>query len=141
MLGMIKSTHNQHMSNSLCLLSKKTPNLHLPFAPVIYNITMIKKYLFLFLSSLISVSYANSLDDWTNEDLCRWMDATLIPEHISEEIYARKVICFNDSEVIELTSQATYVSENGTVFPSPKSSAKVKPDNGFTFRINYKITL
>ncbi len=48
---------------------------------------MIKKYLFLFLSSLISVSYANSLDDWTNEDLCRWMDAALISEHISEAMY------------------------------------------------------
>jgi len=102
---------------------------------------MLKKYSFLFLSSLISISYANYLDDWTNEDLCRWMDASIIPENISDEIYTRKVICFNDSEVIELTSQAINVSENGTVFPSPKPSAKVKPDNGFTFRINYKITL
>jgi len=102
---------------------------------------MIKKYSFLFLTSLISISNANYLDDWTNEDLCRWMDAALIPEHISDEIYSRKVVCVNDSEVIELTSQATYVSEHGTVFPSPKTSAKVKHDSGFTFRINYKITL
>ena len=102
---------------------------------------MIKKFLFLFLISLLSISYANYLDDWTNEDLCRWMDAELIPEHISNEIYARKLVCLNNSEGIELTSQATYVSENGTVFPSPKPSKKVKPDNGFTFRINYKITL
>ena len=102
---------------------------------------MIKKYAFLFLSSLLSISYANYLDDWTNEDLCRWMDAALIPEHISDEMYARKLICFNDSEVIESTSQATYLSENGTVFPSPKPSLEVKPDSGFTFRINYKITL
>ncbi len=102
---------------------------------------MLKKYSFLFLSSLISISYANYLDDWTNEDLCRWMDASIIPENISDEIYTRKVICFNDSEVIELTSQAINVSENGTVFPSPEPSAKVKLDSGFTFRINYKITL
>ena len=93
---------------------------------------MIKKYSFLFLSSLLSISYANYLDDWTNEDLCRWMDAALIPEHIADEMYARKVICFNNSEVIELTSQATYVSENGTVFPSPKSSANAKHESGFT---------
>ena len=71
---------------------------------------MIKKYLFLFLISLASLSYANYLDDWTDEDLCRWMDAALIPEHISEEIYTRKTICPNDFEVIELTSQATYIS-------------------------------
>ena len=102
---------------------------------------MIKKYSFLFLTSLISISNANYLDDWTNEDLCRWMDAELIPVHISDEMNERKVICFNDSEVVELTSQATYASENGTVFPSPKPAVKVKPDVGFTFRINYKINL
>ena len=102
---------------------------------------MTKKYLFIFLCSFTSVSYANYLDDWTNEDLCRWMDAASIPEHISNEIYARKLVCLNNSEGIELTSQATYGSENGTVFPSPKSPAKVKPNSGFTFRINYKITL
>ena len=102
---------------------------------------MIKKYLFLFLSSLISVSYANSLDDWTNEDLCRWMDAALIPGHISEEMYTRKVVCFKDSEAIELITQSTYDNENGTVFPSPKTSAKVKTNSGLNFRFSYKITL
>jgi len=102
---------------------------------------MIIKYLFLFLICLLSTSYANYLDDWTNEDFCRWMDAEIIPEHISDEIYARKLVCLNNSEVTELTSQATYVSENGTVFPSPKPSANAKHESGFTFRINYKITL
>ena len=102
---------------------------------------MIKKILFLFLSSLISISYANYLDDWTNEDLCRWMDAEIIPEHISDEMYERNVICFNDFEIVEPITNAIYLSENGTVFPSPKPSVKVKPNSGFTFRINYKITL
>ena len=104
---------------------------------------MIKKYLFLFLISLASLSYANYLDEWTDEDLCRWMDAALIPEHISDEMYARKVVCFNNYEVIELTTQSTYVSENETetVAPSSKSFLKVKPNSGFKFRLNYKITL
>ena len=107
---------------------------------------MKKTYLFILfisLASLASLSYANYLDDWTNEDLCRWMDADLIPEHISEEIYTRKVICFNDSRAIELTTQSTYVSENETetVAPSSKSFLKVKPNSGFKFRLNYKITL
>ena len=102
---------------------------------------MIKTYLFLFLSSILSLSYANYLDDWTDEDLCRWMDATLIPEHISQEMYTRKVECFNDSEVIESISQATYISENGTVFPSPKPSAKANMGSGLRFRFTYKITL
>jgi len=100
-----------------------------------------KKFLLLFLSSLLSVSYANYLDDWTNKDLCRWMDAALIPEHISDEMYTRKVICFNDFELVELSTQATYLSENGTVIHSSKTSLKVKPESSFTFRFNYKITL
>ena len=102
---------------------------------------MIKKIIFLFLISLISISYANYLDDWTNEDLCRWIDAEIIPEHILDEMDVRKVVCYNDSEVIELKSRAVYVSENGTVFPSPKPSANAKHESGFNFRINYKITL
>ena len=104
---------------------------------------MKKHLLLLFLSTQISFSYANYLDDWTNEDLCRWMDAVLIPEHISDEMYARKVICFNDSEAIRLKTKKPYSDKNGTVFPSPSPavSPKVKPNNGFTFRVNYKITL
>jgi len=102
---------------------------------------MKKKYLFLLPISLVSISYANYLDDWTNEDLCRWMDAASIPEHISDEMYARNVICFNDFEIIEPIIKAIYLTENGTIFPSPKPSGKVKPNSGFTFRINYKITL
>jgi|TARA_B100000795_G_scaffold260951_1_gene237292 hypothetical protein len=104
---------------------------------------MKKQILLLFLSTQISFSYANYLDDWTNEDLCRWMDAASIPEHISDEMYTRKVICFNDSEVIEVKNTTLYANENGTVFPSPSPSItpKVKPDTGFTFSVNYKITL
>ena len=102
---------------------------------------MIRTYLFLFLISLASFSYANYLDDWTDEDLCRWMDAAIVPEHISEEIYTRKTVCLNDFEAIELTSQATYISKHGTVFPSPKPSAKVKTGSGLRFRLTYKITL
>ena len=102
---------------------------------------MIRIYLFLLLTSIVSLSYANYLDDWTDEDLCRWMDAALIPAHISEEIFTRKILCFNDSEAIELTSQATYISKHGTVFPSPRSSANVKTGSGLRFRFTYKITL
>jgi len=87
--------------------------------------------------------YANYLSDWTNEDLCRWNDVDSIPENISDEIYERKLICYNDFEVSELTAIRTYTNENGTVFPSPNASIdpKVKTESGFTFRVNYKITL
>jgi len=104
---------------------------------------MIKKYSFLFLSSLLSISYANYLDDWTNEDLCRWMDAALIPEHISDEMYVRKLICNDDFKKSELIVQAPYINQNGTLFPSLKTSitTKVKSGRGFTIRLKYKITL
>ena len=106
------------------------------------NKKLLYSLLGLFIGLLISLSAnANYLSDWTNEDLCRWMDAALIPEHISDEIYDRQLVCLNDPEVIKFTSQATYVSEYGTVFPSPKTSTKLKHNSGFTFRINYKITL
>ena len=56
-------------------------------------------------------------------------------------MYTRKVVCFKDSEAIELITQSTYDNENGTVFPSPKTSAKVKTNSGLNFRFSYKITL
>ena len=87
--------------------------------------------------------YANFLSDWTNEDLCRWMDVDSIPENISDEIYERKLICYDEFEASELTAIRNYTNENRTVFPSPKSSIapKVKTESGFTFIVNYKITL
>ena len=36
----------------------------------------------LFITSLISVSNAGYLDDWSNDDLCGWMDSTSIPKYI-----------------------------------------------------------
>jgi len=104
---------------------------------------MKKQLLLLFISCQVSISYADYLDDWTNEDLCRWMSATSIPEHISDEMYTRKVICNDDVEVSKLIVQAPYSNENGTVFPSPESliTKKVNSGVGFTFRLNYKITL
>ena len=64
------------------------------------------------------------MDNWRNEDLCRWMEVALIPQHISDEMYVRKGVCVNDSEVIELTTQATYASKYVAVVPSSKPSRK-----------------
>jgi hypothetical protein len=73
---------------------------------------MKKLLLPIFLSSLIRIPYANYLDDWTNEDLCRWMDAALIPEHISEEIYTRQLSCYASFYSGKLTAQIPYYNEN-----------------------------
>ena len=91
------------------------------------------------MSTLLSLSHANYLDDWTNEDFCRWMDANSIPEHISDEMYKRKVVCDNDSDLTKLSIQKIYTEEDGTIFPSPKIKKSLKPK--LQFRLNYKITL
>ena len=91
------------------------------------------------MSTLLSLSHANYLDDWTNEDFCRWMDANSIPEHISDEMYKRKVVCDNDSDLTKLSIQKIYTEENGTIFSSSKIKKSLKPK--LQFRLNYKITL
>ena len=73
----------------------------------------------IFLFSLISISYANYLDDWSNEDLCRWMDASSIPEHISEEVYARQLSCYISCFTEALTAKTPYCKENSNVNPNP----------------------
>ena len=104
---------------------------------------MKKQFIILFITCQASFSYANYLDDWTDEDLCRWMTATSIPEHISDEMYVRKLICNDDFKKSELIVQAPYINQNGTLFPSLKTSitTKVKSGRGFTIRLKYKITL
>ncbi len=98
-----------------------------------------KKYILLaFLSSYIGLAEGNYFDDWSTEDLCRWIDAPLIPENISEEMYVRQVICDESSKVVELTVQSSNASEYSTSTP-PKVSTPPKPK--LQLRINYKITL
>ena len=91
---------------------------------------MKKSLVILFVTNLLSVSYANYLDDWSNDDLCGWMDSTLIPEHILEEVDKREIICFGGVEVSALPSVGSYDDINGTVFPSPEPSLipETKPD-------------
>ena len=35
-----------------------------------------------FISSLLNISHASNLDDWSNKDLCGWMESTSIPKYI-----------------------------------------------------------
>ena len=100
---------------------------------------MNKLTVFLLISIALNVSYANYLDDWTDEDLCGWIDADLVPEHISDEMFKRKVVCENVFDFTKLSNQKPYASENGTVFPSPIKVGSSKPK--LQFRLNYKITL
>ena len=55
---------------------------------------MKKLFLLVILSfGLTSVSYGNYLDDWTNDQLCGWMDKPSPPAHIAAEVQERGISC------------------------------------------------
>ena len=90
-----------------------------------------KKIVVIFLAScLTSAIYAAYLDDWSNNDLCGWMDSTSAPEYIQKEVDKRKLLCYGGVEVASLPNEASLLSESGTVFPSPDPDLikEVSPD-------------
>ena len=91
----------------------------------------------------MGASHASDLSNWSNEDLCRWVDSVSIPEPISLEIKLREVICYDNAELVESSLAAPYQNEHGTVFPSPPSVPQPlkKQGSGVNFSISYKITL
>ena len=79
-----------------------------------------KKILVIFLAScLTSAIYAAYLDDWSNNDLCGWMDSTNAPEYIQKEVAQREILCYGGVEVASLPTEVNLSLESGTVFPSP----------------------
>ena len=105
-------------------------------------ITIMKKiFLSIFLICLSVMSSAQNFDDWSNEDLCRWIDAVIVPDPILSEIQVRELVCFSNSELNEVSIQESYISEHGTVFPSPKIKQNNHSSSGLKFIFNYKITL
>ena len=104
---------------------------------------MKKLIILITLLGFYSVSYANSFDDWSNEDLCRWIDAVQVPDPILLEIEVRDLVCLSNSEIIEASIQEPYDSEHGTVFPSPSSNNRSNKNSGsgIKFIFNYKVKL
>ena len=79
-----------------------------------------KKILVIFLvAGLTSAIYAAYLDDWSNDDLCGWMDSTSAPVYIQKEVGKREILCYGGVEVTSLPTEVNLSSESGTVFPSP----------------------
>ena len=90
-----------------------------------------KKIVVIFLASgLTCVTYAAYLDDWSNNDLCGWMDSTSTPEYIQKEVDKREILCYGGVEVASLPAEVNLSSESGTVFPSPDPDLikEVSPD-------------
>ena len=92
---------------------------------------------------LCSVSYAKNFDDWSNEDLCRWIDAVQVPDPILLEIEVRELVCLSNPEIIEASVQEPYALDHGTVFPSPSSNngSNKNSGSGIRFIFNYKVKL
>ena len=104
---------------------------------------MKKLIILITLLGFYSVSYAKSFDDWSNEDLCRWIDAVQVPDPILLEIEFRDLVCLSNPEIIEASIQESYVSEHGTVFPSPSlnNTSNINSGSGIRFIFNYKVKL
>ena len=81
-------------------------------------------------SCLTSAIYAAYLDDWSNNDLCGWMDSTSAPEYIQKEVDKREILCYGGIEVASLPTEVNLSIESGTVFPSPDPDLikEVSPD-------------
>ena len=81
-----------------------------------------KRYLIFFALSFASSSHGALLDDWSNDDLCGWMESSATPEYIQTEVQKREIICYAGVEVSSLPSSQDNTSQYGTVFPSPDPS-------------------
>ena len=91
----------------------------------------------LFISSLLSISHASNLDDWSNNDLCGWMESTSIPKYILNEVVKRKILCSGGLEVSALPLSKSNISKNGTTFASPDPSLVIKVNSEIKIEYSY----
>ena len=70
-------------------------------------------------SSLISVSHAGYFDNWSNNDLCGWMNSSSVPKNIQTEVTNRELLCYGGVEVDKLPTVKSNNGQFGTSFPSP----------------------
>ena len=96
---------------------------------------MNKLQIFFLISSLTGATYASYLDDWSNDDLCGWMDSGSAPEYIQKEVEKREILCYGGTEVSSLPADVNLSSESGTVFPSvdPDLIPEIKPDKNKSY--------
>ena len=70
-------------------------------------------------SSFISASYAGYFDNWSNNDLCGWMNSSSVPKNIQTEVTNRELLCYGGVEVDKLPTVKSNNGQFGTSFPSP----------------------
>ena len=74
---------------------------------------------FILASCFITPSLAGYFDDWSNKDLCGWMNSSSVPKNIQTEVANRGLLCYGGSEVSELPIVKSNNGQYGTIFPSP----------------------
>ncbi len=87
---------------------------------------MNKIFLIFLALSLTGVTRASYLDDWSNDNLCGWMESASAPEYIKTEVEKRKILCYGGVEVQFLPTEENSLSDNGTVFSSPDPSILIE---------------
>ena len=100
------------------------------------NKKLLYSLLGLFIGLLISLNaMANYLSEWSNDDLCGWMNSTSIPKNILDEVDKREILCSGGIEVSILPESDSYEGEKGTTFPSPDPSLipEAIPDKGSAY--------
>ena len=96
---------------------------------------MKKLLLLLFLSlGLTTISYGSYIENWTDNELCRWMDNPLPRTHIIDEINLRGLYCEDGVAIKKVKTPITKESilENRlqrwtSIFKSWNQRIKVKP--------------
>ena len=82
----------------------------------------------IFIGLVISLgANANYLSNWSNDNLCGWMESSSPPKNILDEVDKREILCSGGIEVSTLPEFDSYEGENGTVFPSPDPSLIPEP--------------
>ena len=96
---------------------------------------MNKLQIFFLISSLTSTTYAAYLDDWSNDDLCGWIESASAPEYIQKEVKKREILCHGGTEVSSIPAETNLSSESGTIFPSVDTDliSEIKPDKNKSY--------
>ena len=84
---------------------------------------MKKLFLLILLSlGLTSISYGGYLDDWTDDQLCGWMDNPSPPDYMVAEVKERGLSCGDSHTIVEQV-----VTKNS----GNESVPKEKPENSY----------
>ena len=66
-------------------------------------------------SSFITASYAGYFDNWSNDDLCGWMNSSSVPKNIQTEVSNRELLCYGGVGLINYQYSNQIIANMGLV--------------------------